>query len=99
MAEMGAGAEGWASGSQAWKGIRAALSPKPQMNRAEQAATTQRESVSWSPRATAAKLTSPVTPKRTAIPMRTKAEATTESMRYLKDASSSSGPSPKATRA
>ncbi len=59
MAEMGAGAEGWASGSQAWKGMRAALSPKPMMNRAEQAATTHRESVSWSPRATAAKLDVP----------------------------------------
>ena len=32
MAEIGAGAEGWASGSHAWNGTRAALSPKPVRN-------------------------------------------------------------------
>ncbi len=44
MAEIGAGAEGWASGSQAWKGMRAALRPKPMMNRAAQKPTTHLES-------------------------------------------------------
>jgi hypothetical protein len=34
MAEMGAGAEEWASGSQAWKGMIAAFSPKPARKRA-----------------------------------------------------------------
>ena len=38
-------------------------------------------------------------PKTTAIAATMKAEPTTESMRYLKAASSSSWPSPKATRA
>ena len=34
MADTGAGAEGWASGSQAWNGTSAAFRPKPQRNSA-----------------------------------------------------------------
>jgi len=34
MAEIGAGADGWASGSQAWNGTIAAFSPSPMMKNA-----------------------------------------------------------------
>ena len=34
IADIGAGADGWASGSHAWKGTRAAFSPRPAMKRA-----------------------------------------------------------------
>gem|GEM_PF-5005015 len=39
IADMGAGAEGWASGNQAWNGTRAVFSPKPNMKRTEQKKT------------------------------------------------------------
>ena len=39
-AEIGAGAEGWASGSQAWKGTRAAFRPKPRRKKAAAMPTT-----------------------------------------------------------
>jgi hypothetical protein len=35
IAEIGAGAEEWASGSQAWKGTSAAFSPNPTRKKAE----------------------------------------------------------------
>ena len=91
---MGAGAEGWASGSQAWKGTRAAFSPKPTMKRAAAKPTTAPALSSFRAAATAAKSRLPVIPKMTAIAATTKAEATTESIRYLKAASSSSRPRP-----
>ena len=40
MAEIGAGAEGWASGSQEWNGTMAAFRPKPIRNRPLQKPTT-----------------------------------------------------------
>ena len=98
-AEIGAGAEGWASGSQAWKGTRAALRPNPRRKKAEAMTRTGPALSSRRAEATAAKSRLPVMPKTTAIAATMKADAATESMRYLKAASSSSWPSPKATRA
>ena len=51
IAEIGAGADGWASGSHAWNGTRAAFRPKPATNKLNANASPGFMPASWIARA------------------------------------------------
>jgi len=98
-ADTGAGAEGWASGSQAWKGISPALSPKPARNRALAKSTVAEVGIRLIIFPISAIFRVPVRLYRKAIPKRIRADATVPITWYLKPASNASASVVKATNA